>query len=105
MSTATPHPAELRTEMYADPAGIFIHDAILQACSRFGERTALIDGDRRITYAESGQMMQDVAHAFVTAGIAPGDRVGIFLPNSWEFAVAYHAATLAGGSPTPMNPS
>jgi acyl-CoA synthetase (AMP-forming)/AMP-acid ligase II len=27
------------------------------------------------------------------------------LPNSWEFAASYHAATLAGAIPTPLNPS
>jgi acyl-CoA synthetase (AMP-forming)/AMP-acid ligase II len=31
--------------------------------------------------------------------------VAIFLPNSWEFAIAYHAATLAGGIPTLLNPA
>jgi acyl-CoA synthetase (AMP-forming)/AMP-acid ligase II len=31
--------------------------------------------------------------------------VAIFLPNSWEFAITYHAATLAGGIPTLLNPS
>ncbi|MGH9601777.1 MAG: class I adenylate-forming enzyme family protein, partial [Terriglobales bacterium] len=31
--------------------------------------------------------------------------VAIHLPNSWEFAAAYHAATLAGAVPTPLNPS
>ena len=30
---------------------------------------------------------------------------GIYLPNSWEFAAAYHAVTLAGGVPTLLNPS
>jgi acyl-CoA synthetase (AMP-forming)/AMP-acid ligase II len=105
MATATPNPTALRTQLYADPAGVFVHDAVLQACDRFGERLALIDGERRITYAQYGQMLRDVAHAFVYAGIAPGDRVGILLPNTWEFALAYHAATLAGAIPSPMNPS
>lgn len=105
MATVTPNPTALRSELYADPTGVFVHDAVLNACSRFGERIAVMDGDRRITYAQYGQGMQDVARSLVTAGVRPGDRVAILLPNSWEFAVAYHAATLAGAIPTPMNPS
>jgi len=38
-------------------------------------------------------------------GLKPGDVVGIYLPNSWEFAATYHATTLAGGIPTLLNPS
>ena len=41
----------------------------------------------------------------VAAGIRPGEVVGIFLPNCWEFGVAYHAATLAGAIPTTLNPT
>src|SRR3954469_3195154 len=105
MATSTPSPTSLRTQLYADPTGVFVHDAVLKACSHFGEKTALIDGERRITYAQYGQMVQAVARAFVAARILPGDRIAILLPNSWEFAVSYHAATLAGAIPTPMNPS
>ena len=41
----------------------------------------------------------------VAAGIRPGEMIGIFLPNCWEFGVAYHAATLAGAVPTTLNPT
>jgi acyl-CoA synthetase (AMP-forming)/AMP-acid ligase II len=105
MATATPNPAALRTELYADPAGVFVHDAVLAACRQFGEKTALIDGDRRLSFAQYGETVENVARSLVTAGIAPGDRIAICLPNSWEFAVAYHATTLAGAIPTPLNPS
>ena len=105
MPATAPNPLSLRTELYADPTGIFVHDAILKACIRFGERTAIVDGETRLSYAAYGQIVEDLARGFVAAGIAPGDRTAIFLPNSWEFAACYHAATLAGAVPTPVNPS
>src|SRR5689334_4085899 len=79
----------LRTRLYADPAGLFLHDAILAACRRHGQRTAIIDTScgRRISYAEYGELVECAAGRFVAAGIRPGDVVGIFLCNSWEFAV------------------
>ena len=99
----------MRTQLHADPAGIFLHAAILDACRRFAERIALVDASldppRRITYAEYGDLVDRLARGFVAAGLRPGEVIAIHLPNSWEFAAAYHAATLAGALPTPLNPA
>ncbi len=97
----------LRTQLYADPAGRFVHDVVLQGCRRNPSKTALVDTscDRRFTFAEYGSLVESLARGLISAGLAPGEVVAIFLPNSWEFAITYHAATLAGGIPTLLNPS
>jgi len=97
----------LRTQLYADPTGRFVHDVVLQRCSQNSSKTALIDTscDRRFTFAEYGSLVESLAHGLISAGLAPREVVAIFLPNSWEFAITYHAATLAGGIPTLLNPS
>ncbi|HEX9112228.1 MAG TPA: AMP-binding protein [Terriglobales bacterium] len=97
----------LRTQLFADPTGRFVHDIVLQSCQRFAGKTALVDSscDRRLTFAEYGSLVESLAHGFVSAGLNPGDVIAIFLPNSWEFAITYHAATLAGGIPTLLNPA
>ena len=97
----------LRTELFADPTGLFVHDVVLSSCLRNSGKTALIDAScgRRITFAEYGGLVESLARGLVSAGLAPGEVVAIFLPNSWEFAITYHAATLAGGIPTLLNPS
>ena len=97
----------LRTRLYADPAGLFVHDVVLQSCQRNAAKTALVDTscDRRFTFAEYGSLVESLARGLISAGLAPGEVVAIFLPNSWEFAITYHAATLAGGIPTLLNPS
>ncbi len=96
----------LRTELYADPKGRFVHDVVLQSCQKFGDKTALVDtsNGRRFTFAEYGSLVESCARGLVSAGIARGEVIAIFLPNSWEFAIAYHAATLAGAIPTLLNP-
>jgi long-chain acyl-CoA synthetase len=100
-------PAALRTELYADPADVFLHDAILNSCRRHAGKAAIVDAScgRRVTYAEYGEMVESVARGLVAAGVKPGEVVGIFLPNSWEFCAAYHASTLAGAIPTLLNPT
>ena len=97
----------LRTQLYADPDNLFVHDAILASCRLHAEKTAVVDAScgRRISYAEYGEMVQALARGLVAAGVKPGEVVAIFLANSWEFCVAYHASTLAGAIPTLLNPT
>ncbi len=99
----------MRTRLHADPAGLFLHAAILDSCRRFAERIAIVDASfdppLRLTYADYGNRVERLARGFVAAGIRPGEIIAIHLPNSWEFAAAYHAATLAGAIPTPLNPA
>ncbi len=97
----------LRTQLYADPNNVFVHDAVLATCRRHPGKTALVDTScgRRLTYAEYGETVEALARGLVAAGLKPGEVAAIFLANSWEFCAAYHAATLAGGIPTLLNPT
>lgn len=99
-----------RTKLLADYEGVFLHDAVLSACERFSNGVAIVDTSTpesplRITYAQYGDLITRLARGLVANGIKPGNIVGIYLPNCWEFAAIYHATTLAGASPTPLNPS
>src|SRR5512133_306704 len=99
----------MQRKMYADPANSLVHDAVLSSCRRTPYNTALIDtsgtAPRCLSYGEYGSLVESVAKGLVASGIQPGEVIGIYLPNWWEYAVAYHAATLAGAIPTPLNPS
>jgi acyl-CoA synthetase (AMP-forming)/AMP-acid ligase II len=97
----------LRTQLYADPHGRYLHELILENCHQLGQKTALVDTscDRQISYAEYGEIVERLGRGLVAAGLKPDQVVGIYLPNSWEFCAAYHAATVAGAIPTPLNPS
>ena len=97
----------LRTQLYADPNNIFVHDAILESCRRHPGKTALVDTScgRRLSYVQYAETVEALARGLVAAGLKPGEVVAIFLCNSWEFCAAYHATTLAGGIPTLLNPT
>ena len=97
----------LRTQLYADPNNVFVHDAVLASCRRHPQKTALVDTScgRRITYTQYGETVEALARGLVAAGLKPGEVIAIFLANSWEFCTAFHASMLAGGIPTLLNPS
>ena len=57
--------------------------AFLERSARvFPERTAVVDGDRRLTYREFRDRSRRLAGALAARGIAPGDRVAALCTNS-----------------------
>jgi long-chain acyl-CoA synthetase len=97
----------LRNRLYADPHNVFLQDLVLETCRRHPHKTALLDAScgRRLTYAEYGETVESLAGGLIAAGVKPGDVVAIFLANSWEFCVAFHAVQMAGATPTLLNPT
>lgn len=97
----------LRTYLYADPSGLFVHDVVLESCRRNKEKTALVDASsgRRLTYAEYGELVEALARGLAAGGLKPEEMVGIFLPNCWEFCAVFHAIQLIGAIPTLLNPT
>src|SRR4051794_32077250 len=63
-----------------------------------------IDGDgKRVTFAELDSMSNRVAHALITAGVRPGDRVGFIDRNSTEYWETFLGALKAGAVLVPLN--
>ena len=83
----------LRTQLYADPHNIFLHNLVLDSCRRNAPKTALVDVScgRRLTYAEYGETVESLARGLISTGLKPGEVVAIFLANSWEFCTTFHA--------------
>ena len=69
---------------YADrPANL---SAMLAGIARdHAERPAIVDGPRTLSYRELDRQASRVATALAAQGIAPGDRVALFLGNRAEF--------------------
>src|SRR5450755_2943817 len=97
----------MRTQLYADPHQLFLHDLVLDSCRRNAPKTALVDAScgRRLTYAEYAETVESLARGLIASSVKPGDVVAIFLANSWEFCTAFHAIQLAGAIPTLLNPT
>lgn len=71
-----------------------------------GGRAALIlpDTGERVSYAELRERVRAMAAGLRAAGIGPGDRVAIALPNGLPAIVSFLAASLAGTA-APLNPA
>ncbi|OBI86045.1 AMP-binding protein [Mycobacterium sp. 1245805.9] len=70
-------------------------------------RDALVDvaAGRRWSYAELLASVRRLATGFVRAGIRPGDRVGIWAPNRWEWVLVQYATAEIGATLVTINPA
>ena len=64
---------------------------------------AVVEPDRRVTYAELGELVLASTRAVMGAGVGPGDRVAIWAPNALDWIVAALGAHGAGAALVPIN--
>ncbi|MGW4804557.1 class I adenylate-forming enzyme family protein [Kitasatospora sp. NPDC004272] len=86
------------------PAGS-VADLLAGSAATYGERTALVDGDLRISFAELDERARRTAQGLREHGVRPGDVVALHLPNSAWFTVAYYGTLLAGATMAALNPA
>jgi len=68
-----------------------------EAAGRYGKKTAIVLGDRRLSYAELDEASNKVANSLIRMGLNKGDSVAMLLSNSLEFAIIYFGIVKAGG--------
>ena len=69
----------------------------------FGDREGLVDGERRLTFAELAAAADEAGRAFIASGIERGDRVAIWAPNMGEWVIAALGAFRAGAVVVTVN--
>ena len=74
-----------------------------EAAKQCGAKTAIVCGDRRLSYAELDEASNKVANALIGMGVEKGDRVAMLLPNSPEFVAIYFGIAKIGGIAVPLN--
>jgi long-chain acyl-CoA synthetase len=75
-----------------------------QAAADQPDRPALRMDDLVLTYAQWREAAGRMSTLLAAAGIEPGDRVGLMLPNVPAFPIAFYGALAAGAVVVPMNP-
>jgi 2,3-dihydroxybenzoate-AMP ligase len=102
-----PWPAELAASYRA--AGYWrdrtLGEELRDWAGRHGDRIALVDGDRRLSYADLDAAADRLAAGLHHTGFDPGDRVVVQLPNIAELVIVIFALARLGALPVLALPS
>ncbi len=70
---------------------------------RRGAHPAVVEGDRAFTYADLLACSEEVSRRLASFCHAPGERVGLMVPNSAAYVAAFFGIVRAGGVVAPLN--
>ena len=84
-----------------------IGQALDEAIANWGDRWALVVPHQNIrwTWSQLGRKVDAFAKALVRLGFKPGDRLGIWATNQWEWIVTQHATAKIGVILVSINPA
>ncbi|MFL6190281.1 MAG: AMP-binding protein, partial [Actinomycetes bacterium] len=103
-----PEVAAMWTSPYApvEVGGTTLHEMVLEAAARFGDRPALVDGPSGTTvgYRLLAERVRGVAAGLAARGFRPGDVLALWAPNLPQWAGVALGAMAAGGTVTGANP-
>ena len=95
----------LRGPRVAFPEDATLSGLVEARADRTPDAVAVIDGDRRLTYAELDARANRLAHRLVSLGVLPDAPVAVCLERSAELVVALLGVLKAGGACLPLDPS
>jgi len=74
-----------------------------ETSAKYPERTAVVLGDTRLSYAQVNGAANQVANLLVSKGVVPGDKVALSCPNLPYFSIVYYGILKAGATVVPLN--
>jgi len=86
-------------------ATALMHHALGQAAFRFGDRDAILAGDRHWSFRDLEEQSRAFAAHLATRGVRPGDRVAVMTSNRPEFVVAVHGISKIGAAAVLLSPA
>ena len=86
---------------------ITIADQMAQTVAKFGHRDAAVFPAQgcRVTYDELSEAIDRLACGLLALGLEPGDRIGIWSPNRYEWLLTQFAAARVGLILVTINPA
>ncbi len=83
---------------------ITMHEMFEESVRKYPDTAITIFKGARISYAEMNRLTDRLAAGLAALGVKKGDRIGIFMPNSPQFVIAYLAISKLGGVVVATNP-
>jgi fatty-acyl-CoA synthase len=80
-----------------------VDDFLRRAADLYPEKTAIVDGARRLRYRDWRERVHQLSHALLRLGVRPDDRVCILSPNSHYFLESFYATSQIGAVLVPLN--
>ncbi len=75
-----------------------------EAAKKYPDKACTIFKGAKVSYKEMNEITDALAGALAGLGVKKGDRVGVFMPNTPQFVMAYYAVLKAGGVVVASNP-
>jgi len=75
-----------------------------ESAEKYPDKACTIFKGAEVSYKEMDEITDTLAGALADLGVKKGDRVGIFMPNTPQFVMAYYAVLKAGGVVVASNP-
>ncbi|MCP4150943.1 MAG: amino acid adenylation domain-containing protein [bacterium] len=85
------------------PEGKTIHELFYAQVEKTPDNTAVMHGDRELTYRQLNRLSNQFARLLRAKGVKPGVMVGILTDNSIELLTAMLAVLKAGGAYIPLD--
>jgi acyl-CoA synthetase (AMP-forming)/AMP-acid ligase II len=79
---------------------------VFEHANSYPDKPALIDGPsgRVLTYGQLGEQIRALGAGLTERGFRHGDVLAVYMPNTPEYAVAFHGVAAIGGKCTTVNP-
>lgn len=82
---------------------MLVADQLRHHAARRPQKTALVEGDRRLTYREFDDLADAFAGLLRTRGVKTGDRVAILAPSGIDWITCYLGVQRCGATGVPLN--
>jgi long-chain acyl-CoA synthetase len=96
------YPAGVRWDIDIAPRPV--HKILEDTAARWPDRPAIDFMGRRLTYRELNELANRAARGLQQLGVKPGVHVGLYLPNTPHYVVAFFGVLKAGGTAVNYSP-
>src|SRR6185436_17838749 len=82
---------------------LLVDDFLHRAARVYPDKTAIVDGELRLSYRQFAERADRLSNALLALGIAKGDRVCMLSPNSHFFLESFFGVSRIGAMLVPLN--
>ncbi len=82
---------------------VVIGDILTRSAAMYGNRVAIIDGQKSLSYNEIESYSNAFARGLLERGLKRGDAIALLMTNRWEFIVSFFGCAKIGVTVLPVN--